>query len=586
MILGALDDLYDRLEQDPEYGLAPFGYSLQKITFKVVISPEGDLFAIEDARTPSGNRMLPRQLIVPGNNKPPGSGINPGFLWDTTQYMLGFKPDDKKPTRTAEAFEAFRERHLSVEPEIGAPEYAAVCRFLERWSPDDAATYSVLPDAGATGFGVFQIVGQTRFVHELPAVELWWANAAPSKESQRGQCLVTGGEEPLARTHDKIRGVIGGKGSGGTIVGFNEPAYESYGKRQSFNAPVSERVAFRYVSALNALLDGPQKVKHRFRLGDVTVAFWTDRPSVAEDFFSQFAIKGSRPTETDDDVQDEGQLRRIAAFLEALRRGKEAYTQLDTHPERTSYSLLGLSPNAARISVRFFHQGTVAELIENLRHHYRDIALVRSPPRGKWSGDPEFPALQELLDQTARERKEVPPLLAAPLMRAVVQGVPYSSAMYAAVLRRIQADRRVDYLKCCVLKGYLNRNLNKGVSMGLDTERRDSSYRMGRLFAALEKTQKDALGGNLNKTIRDAFYSSASATPRSVFPRLLRTYQHHLSKLDGGLKVNREQLVQEILGPVEEFPAHLDLSDQGLFAIGYYHQTDAFYRKASESDGT
>jgi CRISPR-associated protein Csd1 len=115
--------------------------------------------------------------------------------------------------------------------------------------------------------------------------------------------------------------------------------------------------------------------------------------------------------------------------------------------------------------------------------------------------------------------------------------------------------------------------------MALDSERPEAAYRLGRLFAALEKTQTDALGSSLTATVRDHFYSSASATPRSVFPRLLRTYQHHLAKLEAGRKVNREKLVQEILGPVVDFPAHLDLAGQGLFALGYYHQTQSFFTK-------
>jgi len=252
---------------------------------------------------------------------------------------------------------------------------------------------------------------------------------------------------------------------------------------------------------------------------------------------------------------------------------------LGINPSDTNFYLLALAPNSARISVRFFYRSSVAELIDNLRAHFRDIALVRRPPSGKWSGDPEFPSFRSLLEQTARTADDIPSTLSGPLALAAIGGGPYPQAMYAAVLRRIRADRKVDYLKCCVLKGYLNRNLKRSMPMGLDTQRPDPAYRMGRLFATLEKTQRDALGGNLNKTIRDTFYSSASATPQSVFPRLLRTYQHHLAKLQGGLRVTREKLVQEILEPMETFPAHLDLADQGAFAIGYYHQTDAFYRK-------
>jgi len=583
MILRSLNALYGRLAADERYQVAPPGYSRQKVTFKVVLTSGGELHAIEDARQSSDGRLRPRQVLVLGGTKPSGSGLNPCFLWDNSQYMLGFKADDKKPERTRRTFNAFRTRHLECEDAIGSPAYSAVCRFLEAWDPDRASDHPVLEDAAVTGFGVFQIQGRAAFVHEDPAVDRWWRCQMDEQGSSvEGQCLVTGALAPLARIHKKIRGVAGAQGAGGSIVGFNEDAYESYGKSQSYNAPVSEDVAFRYVTALNALLDGPMREKHRLVFGDTTVAFWTDRPTATEDIFIEFAREGSGVVEAVD-AQDEGRRQRVERFLRALREGGEAYSDLEADPEGTPFFLLGLSPNAARISVRFFERGSLAHLLDNLRRHHRDIGLGRRPASGKRRPDPEFPAAWMLLAQTARETKDIPPILAGPLMRAIVGGLRYPEGLYAAVLRRVHADRTVNYLRCCVIKGYLNRNLDREVSMSLDPDRLDPAYRLGRLFAALEKTQKDALGENLNRTIRDGFYSSASATPRSVFPKLLRTYQHHIAKLEGGLRVNRERLIQAIFDPLETFPANLSLADQGLFAIGYYHQTNDFYTKRDES---
>jgi CRISPR-associated protein Csd1 len=583
MIFHALHELYDRLEADPEYGVAPFGRSMQKITFKVVIRPDGTLHSIEDIRDLAGRSPRPVQVEVLGGAKPPGSALNPSFLWDNTQYMLGVKAEDSNPRRTQNAFEAFRKRHLTVEDEVQDAGLASVCRFLERWDPSTHRDDPVLNDAGLTGYGLFQIIGETRYVHDSPVIRKWWDDQPMDVDAVQGQCLVTGTVRPIARTHDKIKGVIGGQGAGGTIAGFNDPAYESYGLSQSFNAPVGETVAFRYVTALNTLLDGPRKERHRILLGDMTVAFWTDQPSTVESFFARFAAGGATAVLDDASAQDEGTRMRVEAILESIRRGRADPSALDIDPKATNYHILALSPNSARIAVHFYYRSSVAELLERLATHYNDLSLVRRPPKGKWAGDPEFPSFRELLDQTARERKDIPPLIAAPLLKAAVTGGAYPQAMYAAVLRRIAADRSVTYLRGCVLKGFLNRNLNLELSMALDLARTDPSYRLGRLFAALEKTQKDALEG-LNKTIRDTYYGSASATPRSVFPRLLRTYQHHLAKMEGGFRVNRERLVQEIMEPLTDFPAHLDLADQGIFAIGYYHQTDAFYRKRDEGD--
>ena len=582
MILAALDALYDRLKDDASYKLPRAGFSLQKITFKVVLKPTGELLEIQDARQAIDDRLRPLQLEVLGETKPPGSGLNPCFLWDNASYMLGFEAGAEPSERTHLAFDAFRAKHLALESEIRNTAYSAVCRFLEAWQPESAQGHEVLEDAAVTGFGVFQIQATPAFVHEEPAIVEWWLNSERSSGAvDEAQCLVTGKVKPIARIHGKVRGVLGAQGAGAAIVGFNDDAYRSYGKDQSFNAPVSEAAAFRYVAALNALLDGPRREKHRLRLGDASVVFWTDRPSLTEDIFLEFAT-GSRPA-TQDETQDEGIRQKLEAFLAALRKaGEEPHPALGEDPDATTFYLLGLSPNAARLSIRFFYRGTVRELTGNLRRHHADIAVA--PQR---SSDSEFPPLWALLRQTARETKDIPPILAGPLLRSVITGAPYPEGLYSAVMRRIRADREIGYLRACVLKGYLSRNQQEDLTMSLDEERADAGYRLGRLFAALEKTQEDALGGNLNATIRDRFYSSASATPGAVFPRLMRTYQHHLSALEGGRKVVREKLIQTIVEPLREFPAHLNLSGQGLFAIGYYHQRLAFFTKsATPSDET
>ena len=596
MLLHSLNVLYDRLKDDEDYHIAPPGYSSQKITFQVVLTQQGALFEIQDVREREDRGYpRPKVMIVPGGTKSSGSGLNPCFLWDNSGYLLGYKSteteeeqatEEKRVKRNLQTFAAFREKHLTLEGEIASPSFSAVCRFLERWNPEDAPDHLVLKDAAKTGFGVFQIVGQTAYIHDDPAVSRWWQSQdTRPDEGVSGQCLVTGRKSVLARTHRAVKGF---GGTGAAIVSFNERAYESYGKKQSFNAPVSEDVAFRYVTALNALLDGPNRLKHRFLLGDTTVAFWTDRSTPTEDIFTQFITQGSDISLDGPANQDEGIRLKIEAFLKALRQGREAYGDMEESAETTPFFLLGVASNRARIAVRFFHQGTLADLLNALRQHHLDIRVAP----GARPGEPEFPPLQRLLEQTCPlkngkpDREKISPILAGPLLRAIVLGARYPEALYGATVRRLHAGAPVSYLRACVIKGYLNRNLNKEVSVTLDSDRTDPAYRLGRLFAALEKTQKDALGETLNKTIRDSFYSAASATPGIIFPRLLRTYQHHLSKLEGGRRINREKLVQAIFAPLEHFPTHLGLSDQGLFAIGYYHQIRDFYTKHESADET
>jgi len=580
MILQSLDALYDRLALDDGYMISPPGYSVQKIAFKVVLRPTGELLEIQDARQIVDGTPRPRLVKVPGSAKPSGSGIHPCLLWDNTGYMLGFKRDDDNPERTRRTFDAFRQKHVGLEASIESAGLSAVCRFLERWKPEEAADHPILGELDS-GFGVFQLQGHSSFIHEDPEIEVWWdSQGGQSAAGIDGQCLVTGQTGRIAKTHPSIKGVKGSQSSGAALVSFNEASYESYGKRQSFNSPVSDLASFRYSTALNALLGSPMSSKHRLSVGDSTALFWTEKPTPTEDIFARFATGGSRSVDMDG-AQDELTRQKLEAFLRAMREGREAYGELEEDPDSTPFYILGLAPNAARLSIRFFHRGTLSDLLANLRRHYRDIQTDPQPASGKRKADPEFPAIWMLLRQTARESKEIPPVLAGPLVRAVVTGAPYPNGLYQAVIRRIHADRDINYLRACVIKGHLKRNLRQEVPVSLDLKRQEPSYRLGRLFAALEKTQGDALGP-VNASIRQRFYSSASATPQSVFPRLLRTYQHHLGKLEGGRKVNREKLIQEILDPLETFPAHLGLEGQGLFALGYYHQTRALYTKKSD----
>lgn len=583
MILQSLQALYERLKDDPAYEIAPPGYSLQRISFRVVLRPSGELFDIQDARKEGKSQ----QVRVLGVTKSTGSGLNPCFLWDNTTYMLGFKPNDEKPQRTLASFDAFRKSHLEKEKDIRSPAFAAVCTFLRAWKPERAAEFPILKEL-ATGFGLFQIVGQASYVHQDKVIDAWWREKAQANQEKedgtgpQGQCLITGKWGSIMEVQPKIKGVLGGQAQK-ALVGFNDQAYESYGKTQALNAPVLEGPAFEYSTALNALLDGPMRFKHRLKIGDATVAFWTGRPSVLEDIFATFAQEGSGYTSENAEAQDEPTRQKVEIFLRALKIGVEKYGDVCTDAERVRFFLLALSPNAARISVRFFYRGTVRELLDNLRRHYADMGIERQYGKNAKRPDPEFPPIWLLLRQTAMDTDSIPPLLSGPLLRAVIMGLPYPDALYSAVIRRIHADRVVNYFRACIIKGWLVRNRKKEVSMSLDVERAEPGYRIGRLFAALEKTQADALGA-VGASIRDRFYSAASSTPRIVFPRLLRLYQHHLAKLQGGRRVGREKLVQEILDPIGDFPARLSLADQGLFALGYYHQTQAFYRRKSADE--
>lgn len=577
MILPALNSLYERYVNDPAVDIAPYGFSRQKIAFCVTLNKDGSLHAIDDVRVQNGKKLVPLSLVVCGNAKPSGSGVNPCFLWDNAAYMLGYKADDSKPKRTRESFEAFRRRHLDAEAAINDAEFSAVCRFLEAWDPASAVEHEKLVEVG-TGFGVFRIRAAKQYVHERPAVERWWKTQIVSEQDEEeasvGQCLVTGETGPLARLHEpKIKGVWGGQSSGAAMISFNLDAFESYGKEQSFNSPVSKPAAFQYCTALNRLLD--KDSTQRLQVGDTSTVLWTEKPTVIENEISK--LFNPPP-----DAEDSAQNVRIRGILTQISQGiYPGYVQDDLP---TPFYVLGLSPNAARISVRFCLVSTLREFLDNLGKHFADLQIARSEK------DPQFIPLWRIPRETVRESKDIPPLLEGALMRSVLAGLPYPSMLLSSIIRRIRADREVRYVRAAVFKAILNRNhrlginpLEKEIAMSLDPTRTEPAYHLGRLFAELEKTQEDALPG-INATIKDRYFGSASATPASVFPRVIRLNQHHLGKLEGGSRTYHEKRIQEIVGNVDQFPSHLNMRDQGLFAIGYYHQRQDIFTKKSGPD--
>lgn len=585
MILQSLHHLYRRLAKDPENGLPTPGYSLQNISFCVVIHDDGSLVEIQPCRNEiieigkngkEKKSLRPLSVLVPGQAKPPGQGLNPCFLWDNTGYMLGFKPDDSKKSeaerekekvRTLASFEAFKQRHLEAEALVADPDFSSVCRFLETWSPDSATDHPILAEI-TTGFGVFQISGERGYVHQSPAISRWWSEQNAPQGGDAGFCLITGKEAPLAKLHDPaIKGVAGAQAGGAKLVSFNLGAFTSFGKEQGFNSPVSEDAAFAYCNSLNWLL---ARRERRFRIGDATTVFWTAEPTPAELIFP-WMISGV-PDAEDQETRD-----RVRDALARIAQGTLGRDELGD--PGTPFFILGLAPNASRLSVRFWHTGHLGELAANLKLHLNELAIVRQWDETN-SKNPEsiHPTSYQILRQTSRDADGIPPLLGGALMRSILLGADYPASLITAVHNRIRAERDVTYLKAAILKAWLMRNHHQTITTMLDETNTNPGYRLGRLFAVLEKAQQDALPG-INATIRDRFYASASATPRAVFGRLLRTYQHHLAKLDTGAKIVREKQTQEILADLSDFPAHLNLKEQSQFALGYYHQRKDFFTK-------
>ena len=586
MILQRLAEYYDRVEKE----LPRPGFSLQKISFCVVLEPDGRLNSLQSLQQQDGKRLAAKPMIVPGQSKPSGQGINPCFLWDNASYLLGWiaDPDISKTTRSVLAFEAFRSRHLEIEAQVAHPAFSAVCSFLRAWSPERALEHEADLSKIATNFGVFRIAGEMNYVHEVIALpaDNECQEAASEATGMRGVCLVSGDTGEIARLHEpKIKGVAGAKSSGALLVSFNASAYESYGKSQSYNAPVGATAAFKYANALNYLLNRRDR---RVSLGDSTVVFWADHANGLEDALSELF---SEPLLNDGPVAEEDQerVRQAKLLLTQLRDGTGA-TEIAPDDQPTKFFLLGLSPNASRISVRFWVEADATALQKLVGQHLRDVAL-------NYSKDDQLLTLRRIVGATGRwdvkkskfDTENISPQLAGDLARSVLTGAAYPQSLLATMVRRIRSDGEVAYARVAAIKACLVRNSRlRGnpleVSVKLDPSETNAGYNCGRLFALLEKAQTDSADGELNSTIKDRYFSSASTTPALVFPRLFRLSQHHLAKLETSYKIFYDRRLGEVMGLLDRFPRQLALEDQGRFVIGYFHQRQDLYTSKRDKE--
>ncbi|WFS63346.1 type I-C CRISPR-associated protein Cas8c/Csd1 [Pseudodesulfovibrio thermohalotolerans] len=568
MILQALNQYYKRLLDDPKAQVSEFGFGLQGVHFALTLDRSGALVGRPmDLREEKGR---PRRIEVPGPVVK-ANGIKSNFAWDNTGYVLG--ADDKgKPERTAMTHAAFKTLAFEALNGVDDEGAAALLAFLEQWDPERAAELPGWEEMVGLNI-VFMLDGEPGFLHDRPAFRRAWRDhlTAGNDEFETGQCLVTGEVAPIPPTNAKIKGVPGAQTAGASLVSFNIDAAKSYGKEQNLNSPISVRAAFAYTTALNCLLapDSTRKVQ----VGETTMVFWAEAPSQAEVLFG-YAM-GAKKSEDNSLVQ------RMERYLGDVAQGK--------YPEefgeaRTPFYVLGLSPNAARLSVRFWHVGTVGQMAENLGAHFRALSLQR-----RFDNEPEHPSPWQLLRELALQRdiRNLSPLLPGQFLRSIIQGRPYPQTLLSAAIGRIRADREITYLRTAILKAFLLRsNANEEITMHLNEENRETGYLLGRLFATLERTQNAALG-NVNASVRDKYFASAAATPGLVFPIIISNAQNWLSKIakdkeKGGLAHYYDRIMMKIIGNMDDtagYPKTLSLREQGLFTIGYYQQMQDFYTK-------
>lgn len=588
MILQALTAYYEQLVRQGKLS-APGWDDSFKVSYELRLNDAGQLVSVLDLRTETkmGKKtvLAPRAMRVPAHEKR-SSGIAANFLCDNSTYLLG--ADEKgKPERAADCFKACAKLHHTILDGVDSPAARALLAYFDSWDPAQAAAHPLLAEQWKeiTGnanliFGYEAADHSHSFVNDDPAIQNAWQTHYNdrSADSDMGQCLITGKYAPIERTHPNISGVPGAQSSGAALVSFNAPAFCSYGHEQGDNAPVSKYAAFAYTTALNRLLADRNHCKH---VGDTTILCWAENAEpVYQDAMSMFLFGADEAT----GIQESD----VQAALKRLSAGQTVpFLEKELSPDQHFY-LLGLAPNAARLSVRFFLRDTFGSFAQNLQKHAEEMEIDCSE-KEKFRTLPIWAVVNETTRTVPGQPAKPSPQLAGDLLRAVLTGGRYPATLLNGVTLRIRAEQNVTRGRAAVIKAYYLRNypteLNKEVYTVSLNETTNVPYLLGRLFSVLEAVQKAANPG-INTTIKDRYFNAACATPGMSFPTLLRLSQKHLRKLNDGLATHYDKQITELMAQLPEsgFPARLSLPDQGKFTIGYYHQTQKRYAKKNEEE--
>ena len=588
MILQALTAYYEQLVRLGKLS-APGWDDSFKVSYELRLNDAGQPFRVVSLLTEKtvGKKtvLAPRAMRVPAHEKR-SSGIAANFLCDNSTYLLG--ADEKgKPERSADCFKACAKLHHTILDGVDSPAARALLAYFDSWDPTQASTHPLLAEQWKeiTGnanliFGYEAADHSHSFVNDDPAIQNAWQTHYNdrSADSDMGQCLITGKYAPIERTHPNISGVPGAQSSGAALVSFNAPAFCSYGHEQGDNAPVSKYAAFAYTTALNRLLADRSHCKH---VGDTTILCWAENAEpVYQDAMSMFLFGADEAA----GIQESD----VQAALKRLSAGQTVpFLEKELSPDQHFY-LLGLAPNAARLSVRFFLRDTFGCFAQNLQKHAEEMEIDCSE-KEKFRTLPIWAVVNETTRTVPGQPAKPSPQLAGDLLRAVLTGGRYPATLLNGVTLRIRAEQNVTRGRAAVIKAYYLRNypteLNKEVYTVSLNETTNVPYLLGRLFSVLEAVQKAANPG-INTTIKDRYFNAACATPGMSFPTLLRLSQKHLRKLNDGLATHYDKQITELMAQLPEsgFPARLSLPDQGKFTIGYYHQTQKRYVKKNEEE--
>ena len=577
MILQALAQQYDALAAAGS--IAEPGWCDAKVSLAAEISENGELLRLLPLMDSDGKKERPQVIRVPEQVKKT-SGVAANFLCDNCAYIFGI--DTKgKPERAKQCFEASKAKHHEILDGLEDAAAKSILMFFDKWDCTQAAEHPILKEYEKTLYAGGNIIFffKDTEAQKYPSIRDRWMQFREKSQGNAdlGLCLVTGDRLPIARLHDSIKGIMGAQSSGASLVSYNAPAFESYGYVQGENATVSTNAMLKYTKALNYMLTKKQYVQ---RIGDTTIVFWTEKAAQVPQEIMGYELFDVLE-ETDNSLSEDD----IKGIIKAISNGKDIlFRNEDISPEDGFY-ILGISPNAARLSVRFFCASSFGKLLVNLEKHHDRLKIIQP----SWDADKRL-SLWKLLNETANQKstgKTPPSPIAGALLLSVINGTEYPAALYEEVLLRIRAEHNLTWKKAAIIKAYLlNKRSSNVPKEVLGVELNDKAtyppYVLGELFALLEKIQEDAAGEGrkLNTTIKDKYFTSACATPGRIFPILLSLSAHHQKKLSEGSKVYYDKELCSIMTKLgEQYPLRLNLEEQGAFYLGYYQKRQSMFKQ-------
>ena len=586
-MLEELAELYEELCKQGK--VLPEGWGMAKVSHRIELDKDGHCKRIISAKEKVKVKNGKKEVEIAPTRKVPlpvirTIGVKANFLCDTPTYLLGVAKDGNKE-RANECFRAARKLHHKILDHCPASEAKAILAFFDTWDYEHAETDPMIQERieelAAANNLIFTVEGKDTTINQ-DIEEAWENYLTSSKETAndtvKGQCLITGKRnQPIAILHPKIKGVAGTKTTGANLVSFNAPAFWSYGKdkKQGENSPISEHAAFAYGTALNQLLADR---RHTQVIGDTTVVYWSKHAiTAAQDVI---AARLGNVGESENHSWDE--------IAQQIKKGLTVNIDGETLNQNEPFYILGLAPNASRIAVRFFEENKFGEILQNLEAHQERMEL--QGPDWEKGEIPLWKILKETTNPNAKESC-ASPLMAGSLLRAILENTKYPESVYHQVLMRVFKDQEISHTKAAFIKAYLLKNATKHwegkLQMAVNTETKEVSYVLGRLFSVLEDIQQNAIP-EINATIKRRYFNSACTTPAAVFPILLKLTNSHIGKFEKPKAIYFKKKLGALMDQIEmpnsgmPFPKRLNLEEQGAFVLGYYQETQAKYVKKQE----